>query len=217
MPAPGVPALPLLANLTVNQIAVTDTLITLTATVAAPSAPCPDCGQTTTRVHSRYTRTLKDLPWSGIPLQLQLVVRRFFCSTPSCARVTFAEQVPGLTQRSAQRTSALKASLTTLGLVLGGRAGARLGRALGLNGSADTILRQVHAARVPEMPSPWVVGIDEWAVRKGHRYGSILVDLEHHRPVDLLPEHSAEAITNWFSEHPTVEIIARDGAVRICL
>jgi transposase len=124
--------------------------------------------------------------------------------------LTFAEQVPGLTQRSAQRTTALRDALRTLGLMLGGNAGARLGSALGMSGSADTILRQVHAASLPKSPAPRVVGIDEWAVRKGHRYGSVLVDLERHQPVELLPEHTPAAITSWFTEHLEVEIIARD-------
>jgi transposase len=212
MLAPGVPALPLLTSLDVTDIAVSEALITLTAAVASTLASCPSCTQPASRVHSRYTRTLKDLPWSGIPVQLQLIVRRFFCQMEGCSRVTFAEQVPGLTQRSAQRTTALKDELRTLGLVLGGNAGARLGHALGMNGSADTVLRQVHAAALPKPPAPRVVGIDEWAVRKGHRYGSILVDLERRQPVDLLPEHTSEAITAWLTNNPEVEIITRDRA-----
>jgi transposase len=212
MLAPGVPALPLLANLTVSELTITDTHITLIAAAATATALCPDCLQPANRIHSRYARTLKDLPWSGIPVQLQLVVRRFFCPTATCQRVTFAEQVLGLTQRCAQRTTALKDTLRTLGLALGGTAGARLGRALGMSGSADTVLRQIHATALPTAPPPRVVGIDDWARRKGQQYASIIVDLERHRPVELLPEHTAEAITTWFTEHPNVEIIARDRA-----
>lgn len=212
MPALGVPALPLLAGLDVTDIVVSEALITLTATVASTSAPCPSCTQPANRVHSCYTRTLKDMPWSGIPVQLHLVVRRFVCQTEGCSRKTFAEQVAGLTQRSAQRTTALNGALRILGLALGGNAGARLGHALGMCGSADTILRQVHATSLPKPPSPRVVGIDEWAIRKGQRYASILVDLERRQPIDLLPEHTPAAITAWFTNHPEVEIIARDRA-----
>ena len=206
------PALPAFAGLHLDSLITTDTAIIITATVAAAHAVCPTCGQSSRRVHSTYLRHPRDLPWGGRPVQLRLQVRRFFCDTPACQRTTFAEQVTGLTRPYAQRTVGLNAALQTLGLALGGEAGAVVGGKLGMPGSADTILRQVHALMPESQPPPRVVGIDDWAIRKGQRYGSILVDLERHRPIDLLPEHASGPIATWFEEHPTVEIVARDRA-----
>jgi transposase len=206
------PALPAFAGLHLDSLVTTDTTIIITATVAAAHAVCPTCGQSSRRIHSTYLRHPRDLPWGGRPVQLRLHVRRFFCDTPACPRTTFAEQVTGLTRPYAQRTLGLNAALQTLGLALGGEAGAVVGGKLGMLGSADTILRQVHALTPEPQPPPRVVGIDDWAIRKGQRYGSILVDLERHHPIDLLPEHASEPIATWFEEHPTVEIVARDRA-----
>jgi len=206
------PALPAFAGLHLDSLVTTDTAIIITATVAAASAVCPTCGQSSTRIHSTYLRHPRDLPWGGRPVQLRLHVRRFFCDTPSCPRITFAEQAAGLTRPYAQRTVGLNAALQTLGLALGGEAGTAVGGKLGIAGSADTILRRVRAMPPQPALSPRVVGIDDWAIRKGQRYGSILVDLERHCPIDLLPEHAAEPIAKWFEDHPGVEVVARDRA-----
>jgi transposase len=97
-------------------------------------------------------------------------------------------------------------------LALGGEAGASVGSKLGISGSPATILRRVHTTTPEPVPPPRVVGIDDWAVRKGQRYGSIIVDLERHRPIALLPEHAAGPLAEWFQAHPAVEVIARDRA-----
>jgi len=206
------PALPAFAGLHLDNLVTTDTAIVITANAAAAQAVCPTCGQSSTRIHSTYLRQPRDLPWGGRPVQLLLRVRRFFCDTVSCPRTTFAEQVSGLTRPYAQRTLGLNAALQTLGLALGGEAGAAVGSKLGMLGSADTILRQVRALTPEAAPPPRVVGIDDWAIRKGQRYGSILVDLERHRPIALLPEHAAAPIGQWFQDHPSVEVVARDRA-----
>lgn len=207
-----VPALPALAGLHLDTLVTTDATISITAASTASFGVCPDCGASSTRIHSAYIRRPRDVPWGGLPVQFALRVRRFFCDTPACQRTTFTEQIAGLTRPYAQRTIGLNAALQTLGLALGGEAGARVGDRLGMVGSADTILRRV-AHVVPEsMPAPRIVGIDEWAIRKGRRYGSIIVDLEHQRPIALLPDHAADPITAWFQAHPSVEVIARDRA-----
>jgi transposase len=143
---------------------------------------------------------------------LTLQVRRFVCDTPTCPRVTFAEQVAGLTRPYAQRTVALNTALQTIGLAVGGQAGTRLGAKLGRPGSPATILRRVRASVPAPVPAPRVVGIDDRAICKGQRYGSIIVDVERHRPIALLPEHATAPIAKWFAEHPSVEIVARDRA-----
>jgi len=206
------PVLPAYAGLQLETTTTTETHITITASITAPTARCPDCDRVANRIHSAYHRRPRDLPWSGMPVQFVLHVRRFFCDDESCARTTFVEQLTDFLRPYAQRTHALNASLQTLGLALGGEAGASLGTKLGLVASADTILRRVHAMPPPTPPPPRVVGIDEWAIRKGRRYGSIIVDLERQCPIALLPEHTPEAITIWFADHPTIKIIARDRA-----
>src|SRR5512138_1670514 len=108
------PALPAFAGLHVDSLVTTDTAISITVTVAAASAVCPTCGQSSTRIHSTYLRHPRDLPWGGHPVQLLLHVRRFFCDTPACPRITFAEQAAGLTRPYAQRTVGLNAALQTL-------------------------------------------------------------------------------------------------------
>jgi transposase len=212
MPNLSLPALPAFAGLHLETLVTTDTAIIITATVAAASAVCPTCGQSSTRIHSTYLRHPRDLPWGARPVQWLLHVRRFFCTTPSCPRTTFVEQVTGLTRPYAQRTVGLNAALQTLGLALGGEAGATVGGKRGIVGSADTILRRVRALLPDPAPPPRVVGLDDGALRKGQRYGSIIVDLERHRPIALLPEHAAEPIAQWFQAHPSVEVIARDRA-----
>ena len=206
------PVLPAYAGLQLETTTTTETHIIMTASVAAPTARCPDCDIVANRIHSTYHRHPRDLPWSGMPVQFVLQVRRFFCDTESCPRTTFAEQITDFLCRHAQRTNALNTALQSLGLALGGEAGAGLGTKLGLVVSADTILRRVRTMPPPTPPAPRVVGIDEWAIHKGKRYGTIIVDLERHCPIALLPEHTPEAITVWFAEHPTVEVIARDRA-----
>src|SRR5947207_3753067 len=206
------PALPAFAGLHLDSLVTTDTTIIITATVAAAHAACPTCGQSSRCIHSTYLRHPRDLPWGGRPVQLLLHVRRFFCDTVSCPRITFAEQVSGLTKPYAQRTLGLNAALQTLGLALGGEAGTVVGSKLGMLGSAYTILRQVRALTPAPAPPPRVVGIDDLATRKAQRYGSILADLEQHRPIDLLPEHASGPIAKWFEDHPSVEVVARDRA-----
>ena len=208
----SIPTLPGFGNLLLTTLTISETVITLTASVAAQAAPCPNCGTSSKRRHSSYDRHPRDLPWRGIPVQFTLHVRRFFCDNALCLRSTFAEQVDGFTQRYAHRTLSLNSTLQTLGLALGGQAGAAIAHKLGISGSSRTVLRRVHASSPPSVPAPRVVGIDEWAFRKGHTYGSIIVDLERHQPIALLPEHTAESIATWFEQHPTVEIIARDRA-----
>jgi hypothetical protein len=141
------PALPAFASLHVDSLVTTDTAIIITATVAAASAVHPTCGQSSRRIHSTYLRHPRDLPWGGRPVQLLLDMRRSFCDTPACPRITFAEQAAGLTRPYARRTVGLNAALQPLGLALGGEASAVVGGKLAMLGSADTILRQVRALR----------------------------------------------------------------------
>jgi transposase len=203
-------ALPTFAGVAIDTAEITEQQITLHAASTTVHVRCPVCMQVAYRVHSTYIRTLTDLPWSGIPVRLRLRVRRFFCAAATCPRRTFVEQVPRLTQPHAQRTSRVNHLLQILGVAVGGEPGHRLCHYLSMPTSADTLLRRVRQLPPPAVPTPRVLGVDEWAKRKGRTYGTVLVDLEQRHRVDLLPEATPAQFAAWLRAHPGVEIIARD-------
>jgi transposase len=185
-------------------------VITLHVTSTHARLLCPLCHLQTSRVHSQYTRTLADLPWGPYAVRVQLRVRKFFCDHPACPRQIFTERLPTVAAPWARRTIRLAQLLLAYGLALGGEAGARLVARLGLRTSPDTLLRLVQAAPAPDTSAPQSIGVDEWAWRRGQRYGTILVNLEDHRVLDLLPERSGESVAAWLAQHPTVTIVCRD-------
>jgi transposase len=194
-----------LSGVTVEQAAVR---LHLTAT--APTAPCPGCAVSSSSVHSRYQRHLTDLPWGTRAAQLRLTARKLRCRNPTCARRIFTERVPALVAAYGRHTPRSAAALRAVGLGLGGRAGARLAARLRLPTSPATLLRLVRATPTPSTPALPAVGIDEWAWRRGHRSGTVLVDLTTHRVMDLLPDRSATGVAAWLARHPTLTVVCRD-------
>ena len=173
---------------------------------------CPACGRPSSSPHSRYWRTLRHLPLQGAPVVLRVRVTRLRCRHGDCPRHIFAERLPGLAPPLFRRTSRVVDLLHALGHTAGGKPAERLLSRLGLPASDDTVLRHLKSrARARErQAAPRVVGIDDWAARKGYSYGTIMVDLEHRQVIDVLAERSAASTTAWLRDRPNIEVISRD-------
>ena len=205
--------LPLIpAALQVVQVLPAPDRITILTAPKPSSSACPLCGAVSSRVHSHYTRTLADLPSQGRAVTVQVRARRFRCAAAGCLRQVFTERLPEVAPSWARRTTRLGGIQRHIGLAVGGEPGSRLAARLSMPVSGDTLLRLVRATELPPQPPPRVVGIDEWAWRRGLSYGTIVCDLEHGHVVGLLPDRRTGTVAAWLKQHPSVAVIARDRA-----
>ncbi|WHQ70535.1 ISL3-like element ISMex24 family transposase [Methylorubrum extorquens] len=177
----------------------------------AAVANCPDCGTPSRRLQSRYRRRAADLPLGGRRVELRVVVRRFWCGAAACKRKIFAERFPDdVLPAFARRTSRLEQIVHHLGLALGGRPGASLAQRLRLPVSRDTLLRVIRRRATTRSDPLGVIGIDDFAWRRNHRYGTLVCDLERRRIVALLPDHEQATAQTWLKENASIQIVARD-------
>lgn len=200
-------------GLVVERQSVVDGIVEISGRVAGAVGSCPDCGTPSSSCHSRYERTLSDLPISGTIVKLRLNFRRFRCNLRSCRRKTYREALsPNIGRRHGRRVTRCEGLVHAIGLALGGRPGSRMLARLSAPWSKDTLLRTVRREAVVACPAPsaTVIGIDDFAWRRGHSYGRIVVDLERRMVIDILPDRRVETVMAWLKDNEQVRIICRD-------
>ena len=198
-------------GLVIDRIEVGVSALVIMAHPVAKTADCPICHSPSARIHSTYRRSLADLPSHGRAVWIKLATRRFRCVLATCSRRIFTERLAATGAHPfARRTARLEGIVHHLGLALGGRPGQSFARRLLLPVSKDTLLRVVRRHSPQSAMTPRVVGVDDWAFKRGHRYGTIICDLEQRRIIDLLPDREAATVTAWLATRPSIDIIARD-------
>ncbi len=174
------------------------------------SSPCPLCGTAATRIHSHYQRRLADLPSAGQPVHFLLSVRKFFCDVPTCPRKIFAERLAPFVTPGARVTLRLFQIVQTLGLATGGRLGVRVTDRLGIQTSRTTILRRIMALPPEPVEQVIQIGIDDFSFRRGRTFGTIIVDLQTHKVLDVLPDRTVDTSAAWMATHPKIDLVSRD-------
>jgi transposase len=208
----GSPFLPLPAGLLIAHVEQTATLLTVTVVSTSTEAICPGCGHTSDHIHSQYQRTVRDVPSGGRQVVLRLCVRKFFCLSLCCPRKVFAERVPDLVQPWARCSHRLLEALKALGLSASAEVSERLAPRLAMPVKASTLLRYLRTIPDPPRTNVISLGIDDFALKRGDKYGTILINAETSKPLDLLPDRTAEAVSPWLESHPEIQVVSRDRA-----
>ncbi len=206
------PFLPLPEGMVIGQVEITQTQLIVEVISTQPCAGCPGCGNLSDSVHCQYQRTVHDVPCGGRKVVLRLSVRKFVCRSATCPRKVFAERLPDLVQPWARVSKRLLEELKAIGLAASAEVSERLAPRLGMKVKAPTLLRYLRTIEDPPKTVVTVLGIDDFAMRRGDKYGTILINIETGKPLDLLPNRTAEAVMPWLSTHPEIQVVSRDRA-----
>src|SRR5437764_3565418 len=210
------PLFPLPDGLEITTVSETPEEVLVHVSSYRASSPCPRCSMPSSAIHSSYRRHPKDLPCAGRPIRLVFAVRKFFCRNPDCSRKVFTERLADFIETSSRLTKRLRTAVQDIGFATCGKGGEQLGGKLGMPISDVSMLWSLFLLPSPEIGQVRVVGVDDWSWRRGKRFGSILVNLEAHKIIDLLADREAESVKQWLATHPEVEIVSRDrGGVYI--
>jgi transposase len=209
---PTTPLLPLPDGLDILSLSETEEGLFVRVTSNRASSCCPVCSTPSSAVHSYYRREPLELPCAGRSVRLLLSVRKFFCRAACCPRKIFTERIPELLEPSSRLSSRLRSVIQAIGFALNGKGGARLGEQLGIHLSRPTFLRSVYLVFTPDVEHVRVVGLDDFAWKRGCRYGTVILNLETHTLIDVLPDREAESVKKWLEAHPKVELVSRDRA-----
>lgn len=171
---------------------------------------CPLCNAKSFRVHSYYFRTILGLPMLGNETWIRLRSRKFYCKNDGCKMKVFTERFDMHFMRGKRITENVQEKASKIALLLGGKGGEKLCRLMNMPVSRSALIRRIHNSEVPVLDAPRIVGLDDWAFRKGLKYGTVLVDMEKRKIIDLLPDREAETVEKWLKQYPNIEVVSRD-------